>query len=646
MNSPPKILVVDDEPRLCDSMKILLSSEGYYVQTAKNGAEGIACLKNNGFDLALLDIGLPDMDGYQVVDKIMEHDPDIIIIMLTGNACLETAIQAVKKGVYDFLRKPVEPEVLLKTAKKALEQQQLQTNLKESEFRFRQLAEATWEGIAIHDHGILHHANHQFYDMFGYRPEDLIKKQIYTHLIVPNSLRPLKTHQASYEINTYEAKGIKKNGTQFPIEIRTKQIIFYGQSATVASVRDITERKQAEEEHLILQKKLAKANTMEALGLMAGSVAHDLNNILSGIISYPELILMDLPPDSKLAKPLKTIKNSGERAAAVVSDLMSIARISTTEKIPYNLNPIINEYLHSPECHELKTRYPEITIQTNIEPDLMNIYCSPIHINKVLMNLVQNAAESMGKNGTITISTKTITISTKNFNTEGSVIDKYLSGDLVTLSVVDDGPGINKKDMDRIFEPFYTKKIMGRSGTGLGLSVVWNTLKDHKGHIEVSSDSGQTRFELFFQATRDKTYQNKEEVLIENYTGSGESILVVDDQKNQREIASELLTRLGYKVNTVTSGEEAIQYLDNHTADVILLDMIMDPGINGLETYKRIKKKHPGQKAIIASGYSESEHVKDTQKLGAGQYIKKPYTLAGIGLAIRDEIKKMPQEIN
>lgn len=633
MNSPHKILIVDDEPRLCDSMGILLSSENYSVKTATSGTEAIECLNNNKFDIALLDIGLPDMDGYHIADNIIKHYPDTSIIMLTGNASVETAIQAVKKSVYDFFRKPVDPELLLKTVQKALEKKQLESNLKESEFRFRQLSEATWEGIAIHNNGVLVHANNQFYDMFGYSPEELMQKQAYAKLVVTDSLKPLKVDPASCKAIAYEGMGIKKNKTKFPIEIRTKRINYYGQLNTFAAIRDITERRNIEEERLKLQKKLSKVNAMEALGLMAGSVAHDLNNILSGIVSYPELILLDLPPDSKLVKPLKTIQKSGEKAAAVVADLMSIARVSTTVKQPHSLNLLIKEYLHSPEHSDLKTRYPDINIHTNLESDLMNIYCSPIHIGKILMNLVQNGAESIGKEGAITIATE-------NLYAEKPVFKKNLSGDLVTLTISDNGPGIPEKDKDRIFEPFYSKKVMGRSGTGLGLSVVWNTINDHKGYIEVSSDKNKTSFTMYFEATRDKTYKNKEEFFIETFSGKGESILIVDDQKSQREIVSKLLEKLGYKANAVSSGEEAVQYIKNHSVDLILLDMIMEPGINGLETYKQIKKIKPEQKAIIASGYSENIYVKEAQKLGAGQYIKKPYTLKTIGQAIKDEIRK------
>ncbi|MCP3932448.1 MAG: response regulator, partial [Bacteroidetes bacterium] len=214
-------------------------------------------------------------------------------------------------------------------------------------------------------------------------------------------------------------------------------------------------------------------------------------------------------------------------------------------------------------------------------------------------------------------------------------------GDYVILTVSDSGAGISSVDLEKIFEPFYTKKVMGRSGTGLGMAVVWGTVKDHKGYIEVQSTEGKgTTFNLYFPVTR-KVIGGKEEVLsMEGYKGNGESILVVDDVEEQREIAFRMLDRLNYSVTSVASGEEAVDYMKNNSADLLVLDMIMEPGINGFETYKKILELHPGQKAIIASGFSETDIVKKAQGLGAGEYLKKPYTLEKIGLAVKEEFEK------
>ena len=182
---------------------------------------------------------------------------------------------------------------------------------------------------------------------------------------------------------------------------------------------------------------------------------------------------------------------------------------------------------------------------------------------------------------------------------------------------------------------------MGRSGTGLGLAVVWGTVKDHKGYIDVRSTEGKgTTLTLYFPVTRDGLARGKTQSSIEDYMGRQESILVVDDVKGQREIASGILKKIGYSVTSVASGEEAVAYMQENSADLLVLDMIMAPGIDGFETYKRILEHHPGQKAIIASGFSETERVKETQQLGAGEYIKKPYTIEKIGLAVKSELEK------
>ncbi|HEG42544.1 MAG TPA: response regulator [Phycisphaerales bacterium] len=174
----------------------------------------------------------------------------------------------------------------------------------------------------------------------------------------------------------------------------------------------------------------------------------------------------------------------------------------------------------------------------------------------------------------------------------------------------------------------------------LVMAVVWNVVQDLKGYLDVISDKNGTTVELYFPITRDELSDKDLSIPIKDYKGNGETILVVDDVESQREISCYMLNKLGYKAKAVSSGEEVVEYLKEHTVDLILLDMIMAPGISGRETYKRIIKKHPNQKAVIASGFAETDDVKETQKLGAGQYIKKPLTLEKLGIAVRDELKK------
>jgi len=375
---------------------------------------------------------------------------------------------------------------------------------------------------------------------------------------------------------------------------------------------------------------------MEAIGTLAGGVAHDLNNILSGIVTYPDLILMQLPDDSSLLQPISVIKESGLRASAIVQDLLTLARrgVATTEVV--NLNSIIAKYLQSPEYDKLKSFHPGVTLKENLDKKLMNSMGSPIHLSKTIMNLVSNAAEAMPDGGEITITTENRYI---DHPIRG--YDDIEEGEYVLLTVSDTGVGISAEEKERIFEPFYTKKVMGRSGTGLGMPVVWGTVKDHHGYIEVESTVGRGAvFKIYFPASRRQYVKDGEQQSIETYRGKGESILVVDDVEIQRDIATALLTKLGYVVTAVSSGDEAVAFVKNQKVDLLILDMIMEPGIDGLETYQKILEHHPGQKALIASGFSETDQVKEMQKLGAGAYIKKPYTLEKIGTAVKNELKK------
>jgi signal transduction histidine kinase len=400
-------------------------------------------------------------------------------------------------------------------------------------------------------------------------------------------------------------------------------------------VVDVTNIKRSEQALRESEKKLARSKKMESLGLLAGGVAHDLNNILSGIITYPELLLMDLPEDSPLRRPLKTIQESGMRAADVVGDLLTIARGVAIGQEALNLNAIVSEYLESPEYRELEKTHSFVDFKAELDPNLLNMGGSPTHIKKILMNLAINAAEAVEVSGTVTITTLN-----RYLDEPLKGYEDVRTGEYVMLTVSDDGSGISPEDFERIFEPFYTKKIMGRSGTGLGLAIVWNTVQDHEGYINVKSSEKGTVFELYFPVTRDEVADEKEALPLKDYLGHGERILVVDDEERQREIAEALLTKLGYVAEAVESGEEAVRYVREHPVDLIVLDMVMPKGINGAETYEKIVKIRPRQKAVIASGYAKTKEVDAAQALGAGEYIKKPYTLEKIGVAVREELEK------
>lgn len=424
----------------------------------------------------------------------------------------------------------------------------------------------------------------------------------------------------------------RDDGSQSVVEINANEIHYKNNTAVLAVIRDISERLREEKKRKRGEEKVARLKKMESLGLLAGGVAHDLNNVLSGIVSYPELILMELPEDSKLRGPIRTIQESGQRAAAIVSELLTVARGAAIEKEVMNLNRTIEDYIRSPEYKKLMMFHPKVRVETNLDTRLLNIKGSPLHFGKALMNLVSNAAEAIEDSGRVVIST-----ANRSLDRPLKGYGNIPKGEYVVLSVADNGPGMDREAVDRIFEPFYTKKVMGRSGTGLGLTLVWNVVQDHGAHIDIVSSGQGTRFDIYCHVTREMPADEISPFQIENFTGKGERILVVDDVQNQREITCRILEKMGYTACSVPSGEAAIEYIRKvGGVDLLLLDMIMDPGINGRETYDRIKAIQPDQKAIILSGFAGDEEVKRTLEAGAVKYITKPVIINELGQAIKD----------
>ncbi|MDR3553570.1 MAG: PAS domain S-box protein [Syntrophobacteraceae bacterium] len=384
----------------------------------------------------------------------------------------------------------------------------------------------------------------------------------------------------------------------------------------------------------MLQERLFRAEKMEALGMLAGGVAHDLNNVLGILIGYSELLFDKIEASNPARSHALHIKQAGERAAAIVQDLLTLARRGVPVVEVYNLNRVVEDYQKTLVFERLLSSHPGVKVETCLDPELFNIEGSHVHLGQTLMNLVSNVAEAMPRGGVLTVKTEN-----RYLDRPVTGYDEVREGDYVVLSVSDTGDGIAPTDLKHIFEPFYTRKVMGKSGTGLGLSVVWGTVKDHRGYINVETEEGKgTIFSLYFPITRKQVAENQVSSSVLEYMGNGQTILVVDDVEAQRELADRMLTKLNYRVRSASGGEAAVEYLKTQAVDLIVLDMIMAPGMDGLDTYIKILQIHPGQKAIIVSGFAETGRVQKAQELGAGGYLKKPYSLEKLGMAVKKEI--------
>jgi PAS domain S-box-containing protein len=519
---------------------------------------------------------------------------------------------------------------------------QYEKALKESEAKYKNIVQYAPAGIyefdlqrskfiSVND-VMCNYTGYTAEEFLGLNPNDLFTEESKKNFAsVIGQVFSEKPEELSAE---YQIRG--KNGREFWVLSNSRFFYEHGEpKRSMAVVHDLTDIRRVEAEKKALELKLQHAQKLESLGTLAGGVAHDLNNILSGIVSYPDLLLHDLAPDSPMHGPLNTIKKSGQKAAEIVQDLLTLARRNVTNKQVVDLNQLIKDFLSSPEHLEILEKHAKISVKTKLCGHILKLMGSPTHISKVVMNLVQNAADAMPAGGSLTLSTQSYYI-----DAAYNGFETIPQGEYAVLEVSDTGIGMPPADLEKIFEPFFTKKVLGRSGTGLGMSVVWGTVKDHEGYFDIATVEGTgTRFGLYFPATRAEI-EDQVAVYIDDYLGRGESILVIDDVQEQRELATRMMQRLGYDVYSAMSGEEAVHLIQQRSFDLLILDMIMPPGIDGLETYKRILDIVPGQKAIIASGFSQTENVKEAQQLGAGSYVKKPFTLENIGLAVRKELDR------
>ena len=514
-----------------------------------------------------------------------------------------------------------------------------------SEEKYRVLVESANSIILrINPQGQITFVNRFAQEFYGYSEHEMLGKEI-VGLIMPKSDSKGRdlSHFVHDFLNNPEAyvtsvsECVQRSGERVWVSWSNKAIRDKdGKIIEFLCVgSDITSRKKAEEEKRLLEDQLVRAQKMEAIGALAGGVAHDLNNILSGITSYPELLLMEIPEGSPMRKAVQTIKRSGDKAAAIVQDLLTLARRGVNVSNVVDLNTIARDYFESPEFSKLQEYHAHVNFDIRLDDELKYILGSEIHLGKTLMNLVSNAAEAMSNGGTVTVST-----GNKYLEKPLKGYDTVSQGEYVVLAVADTGIGISEDDLKRVFEPFFSKKTMGRSGTGLGMTVVWSTVKDHNGYIDVESEEGRgTRFNLYFPVTRHLRKEKIAKGSIQDYSGT-EHLLVVDDDEQQRDITKNVLKKLGYKVDIAMSGEDAVEFIKLQAVDLVILDMIMDPGIDGLETYKRMLAVRGLQKAIVVSGFSETDRLREALKLGVGAYIRKPYALSDLARALRLELDK------
>ena len=518
-------------------------------------------------------------------------------------------------------------------ARDITERKRAEETLLESESRYHQLFNSVMEGIGVVDSNeIIQYCNPAFVDLFEATSQEELTGRCLLDF-TPNDQRGKVLAQMEYrkkglrgrhEFEIWTAKGNLKT-VLASISPRFDDQNHY--CGAFEAVIDITETKR-------LQELESRAQRLETAGQVAGQVAHDFNNMLAPMMAYPELIRDQLPEGDPGIKYLEAIEDAAQKIADLNQQLLTLSRRGHYNQEVLSLNAVLQQVLRD------MAPLPEtLVVETNLCADLMNINGGVAQLHRVVMNLVINARDAVQDIGRIFIKTE-------NYYVDDTTIcyGRVPRGEYAKITISDTGCGIPDEVVQKIFDPFFsTKSTDKKRGSGLGLSVVDAVVKDHDGYIDLSTRVGQgTSFYLYFPITR----ANVNAKPSDNIPCGAETILVIDDDEVQREVSARLLTTLGYKVAVCENGTRAVEMLKTRSFDLLILDMIMPNDIDGRETYRQALQIKPDQRAIIVSGFSESNTVAEVQRLGAGAFVKKPLSRKAIALAVRQELDRVPQPIS
>jgi two-component system cell cycle sensor histidine kinase/response regulator CckA len=546
-----------------------------------------------------------------------------VLMDLTISLVLEEEIRSsglVKAAMIPAIIAPFIASLYLRVVKRLARSE---ADLRRSEEKYRMILETIKEGYYETDlKGNFTFFNPATCEILGCTTERLLGLN-YRHLIQKDCVdRVFRAFNGVYKdgctAQDIEWPLIRNDGTIAHIE--TSVTLLGGSNGKPAGfrgiMRDVSERKESEEERRRLQTQLQQAQKMEAIGTLAGGIAHDFNNLLMAIQGNVSLLLCDTDHTSPLYQRLTNIEKQVTSGAKLSSQLLGYARKGKYELKPFDLNQLIKE-----TAETFGRTKKEVKIGLNLASDLLAVEADPNQIEQVLLNLFVNAWQAMPDGGELRISSANVT--------EKAMLNRRFRprpGRYAMLSISDTGMGMDQETMARIFEPFFTTKGMGR-GTGLGLASAYGIVKSHGGYIDVDSKKGAgSTFLLYFPATT-RSIQEAISMVQDIRNGNG-IVLLVDDEEAVLQVGSEMLKRLRYDPFSAKEGAEAVEmYRKNlDKIDLVILDMIM-PGMSGSQTFDKIKEIHPDAKVLLSSGYSIDGQASEIINRGCCGFIQKPFTM-------------------
>ena len=490
--------------------------------------------------------------------------------------------------------------------------QETNRQLQSSEARFRTLMESATQGIIGANHaGTIQLVNRKTEALFGYSRKELLGRTLETLLQEDPRTLPLGT--------TVEMRGVRRDGTEFPLEISIDHTEMDGQVMVLSFITDISERTRTE-------RQLRQSQKMEAVGQLAGGVVHDFNNLLTVISGYSNMLLGGIEPGSPLYAPVDEISKASDRAAALTQQLLAFTRHQVVQRTRFDVNQRVME------THSILKRLigENIQLELALGENLGEILADPGQIDQVLINLAVNARDAMPNGGKLLIETSAL-----------DVAEAYAAAHLdvqpgphIMLAISDSGTGMTPEVQSHIFEPFFTTKAA--RGTGLGLATVYGIVQQANGAIFVYSELDRgTTFKIVIPVATGRVLEEPAPAPFIARSGGGETVLMVEDEESVRKLVRKILGEGGYKVLEAADGEHALALIAEHRSeiDLVLTDVVM-PRIGGPELIARLREIRPESKVLYMSGYTD--RTVPLEQSARAAFIQKPFTPAQLGQRLRE----------
>jgi len=646
MNIPLHILFLEDRPE----NTVLMENE---LRNAGIEFEGVRVDTRDGFvrelsarppDVILSDYSLQRFDGMSALRIAKETLPDVPFIVVTGTIDEETAVECIKAGAEDYvlknhlgrLRNAVKGALLKRQT--VLEKKEAEITLSASEARYRRLFESAREGILLLDAEtrLVTDVNPFITELLGCQREDVLQKTLLDLGLVqnPDTYDALMQRMDASGVADFEGGLIRRQNRQKTVvEMNCNRYWMDNRKFIQCNVRNITERKQADEEKEAIRAQLFQAQKMEAIGNLAGGVAHDFNNLMTAIQVNADVAMIKIDESHLLFRDLKEIRYAALRASSLIRQLLLFSRKHPMEFAFLNLNVTIENLLKM--LHRLIGE--DIEIQPDLMPKLWTVRADASNMEQVVMNLSLNARDAMPKGGVLTIRTENVQLKPETVKS----IPESRAGKFVCISIGDVGSGMDPDTLQRIFEPFFTTKGPGK-GTGLGLSVVYGIVKQHEGWIHVKSEIGKgSTFSIYLPAfSEDAEDKTEEKVRLEILTGRGQTILLVEDEEKVRESTLKALEKCGYRVVPARNVKEALQLFHQHEGrfDLVFSDVVLSDR-TGIELAEELLASRPDMNILLSSGYTDQKSQWPIILEKGYRFLQKPYTLSDLLKAIRTSLE-------